>query len=298
MEGYKMKDNIVRRGIRFLAAKGFFRFLPDKPYLKLRYYAHIGRRLDLKNPKTFNEKIQWLKIYDRNPKYTQLVDKYDVREYISEKIGKDYLIPLIKVYNTVDEIDFDKLPNQFVLKCTHDSGGIIICEDKEKLDIEKSKEKLKKHIKKNYYYWGREWPYKNIKPRIICEQLIKDKEHEDLVDYKFMCFDGKVKCSFVCINRNSKNEMNIDFYDREWNKMPFERHYKNSDIVMEKPQHYEKMVSLAENLAQGFKFIRVDFYNVNGKIYFGELTFFPGSGFEEFTPEKYDSILGEWINLQ
>ena len=280
-----------------LAAKGYFNWLPDNIYLKIMFKYRIGYKLNLKKPKTFNEKLQWLKLYNRNPIYTKLVDKNDVREFVKEKIGEEYLIPQIGVYNDVSEIDFSKLPKKFVLKCTHDSGGIIICRNKEELDIEKAKHKLEKHMKKNYFYWGREWPYKDVAPRIVCEEFIEDGEHEDLIDYKFMCFNGKVKCSFVCLNRNSKEGLNVDFYDREWNKMPFERHYKNSNIKLEKPKQYEKMIELSETLASDIPFVRVDFYEVKEKIYFGELTFFPGSGLEEFRPEKYDRMLGDWIKL-
>ena len=280
-----------------LASKGYFNWVPDNIYLKIMFKFRIGYKLNLKEPKTFNEKLQWLKLYNRNPLYTKLVDKNDVRSFIKEKIGEEYLIPQIGVYNEVSEIDFSKLPEKFVLKCTHDSGGIVICKNREKLDLEKSKSKLEKHMKNNYFYWGREWPYKNVKPRIVCEEFIEDGKNEDLIDYKFMCFNGKVKCSFVCLNRNSKEGLNVDFYDREWNKMPFERHYKNSNITLEKPKQYEKMIELSEKLAKDFPFVRVDFYEVKEKIYFGELTFFPGSGLEEFRPEEYDKVLGDWLKI-
>lgn len=280
-----------------LASKGDFNWMKDEIYLKIMFKLRIGYKLNLKNPEKFNEKLQWLKLYNRNPLYTKLVDKNDVREFIKEKIGEEYLIPQIGLYNTVSEINFQKLPKKFVLKCTHDSGGIVICKDKDKLDLEKAKNKLEKHMKNNYFYWGREWPYKNVKPRIVCEEFIEDGKNEDLIDYKFMCFNGKVKCSFVCLNRNSKEGLNVDFYDREWNKMPFERHYKNSSITIEKPKQYEKMIELSEKLAKDFPFVRVDFYEVKEKIYFGELTFFPGSGFEEFRPEQYDKVLGDWLEI-
>ena len=280
-----------------LAIKGYLNWMPDKTYLKIKYRLKIGKKLNLKNPKTFNEKLQWLKLNDRKPIYTKLVDKYEVRKYIQEKIGEEYLIPLIDVYNNVEEINFEKLPNQFVLKCTHDSGGIVICKDKSKLDIEKTKKKLKNAFKRNYFYWGREWVYKDIKPKIICEKYMKEENKDDLTDYKLMCFNGKVKCSFVCLNRNTEKGLSIDFYDRNWNKMPFKRHYPNSNIITSKPDNYERMIELAEILSKEINFVRVDFYEIDGKLYFGELTFFPGSGFEEFIPEKYDTILGEWINI-
>lgn len=281
---------------RFIIDK-VFNMLPDLLYLRLIYFVKIRKKLNLKKPQTFNEKIQWLKLYDRKPLYTQLVDKYEVRKYISKTIGKEYLIPLIGTWERVEDIDFSKLPNQFVLKCTHDSGGIIICKDKSKLDIEATKNKINKTLKKNYYYYGREWPYKNVKIRLICEKYVVDESNEELKDYKFMCFNGKVKCSFVCLNRNSPKGLNVDFYDINWKPMPFERHYPNSGTTISKPNNYDKMVKFAEILSKDIPFVRVDFYEVNGQLYFGEITFYPGSGFEEFNPESYDYLLGQWIQL-
>lgn len=272
-----------------------FKILPDKLFLKVLYKNRLGKKLILDNPTTFNEKIQWLKLYDRNPAYTQMVDKYAVRECISNIIGEEYLIPLIGVYDSFDEIDFNQLPQQFVLKCTHDSGGLVICKDKELLDIEAAKKKINKCLKRNYYYHGREWPYKNIKPRIICEKYMVDESGTELKDYKFMCFNGKAKCLFVCLNRNSLTGLNVDFYDMDWKPMPFERHYPSSGKPIPKPKTFDKMVEFAERLSNGIPFVRVDFYEANDQLYFGELTFHPGSGYEEFTPESYDSLLGSWL---
>lgn len=271
--------------------------IPDKLYLKILYKIVLKKKLDLKNPKTFNEKLQWLKLYDRNPEYTKMVDKYEAKEYVSSIIGEEYIIPTLGVYDKFEDINFDKLPNQFVLKCTHDSGGLAICKNKKELDIDSLKSKIERRLRYQYFYSGREWPYKNIKPRIIIEKYMEDKKNEDLLDYKFMCFNGKVKCSFVCSNRNSEEGLNVDFYDLNWNKMPFERHYKISNVEIEKPKNYELMIKLAEKLSENTIFLRVDFYEINGKVYFGELTFYPGSGCEEFTPEEYDKILGDWIKL-
>lgn len=288
---------ILKKLFLKMAAKGFFNWLPDEQYLKMIYKCRIGRKLNLKNPKTFNEKMQWLKLYNRKTLYTQLVDKYEVRKYIAEKIGKDYLIPQIALYGSVKEINFEELPEEFVLKCTHDSGGIVICKNKNSLDIKKVKKKLNKLMKRNYFYWGREWPYKNIKPRIICEQFIEDKKNKELIDYKFMCFGGEVKCTFVCCGRNSQEGIKISIYDRNWNKMSVGRHNKMSNVVVTKPDKYEQMMQLAEKLSKDFPFLRVDFYEVNEKIYFGELTFFPSSGLEKFEPEEFDTIFGEWIKI-
>lgn len=275
-----------------------FKAIPDAKYLQLKYRLIMGRKLDLKNPKTFNEKLQWLKLNDRRPEYTMLVDKYEVRQHIKETIGEEYLIPLIGVYNNFDEIDFDVLPNEFVLKPNHTSGDVFICRDKSKINYRELKSEVDKWLQRDYYWLHREWPYKNVQPKIVCEKYMVDESGIDLKDYKFMCFNGEVRCSFVGLNRQSETGLNIDFYDLDWELMPFERHYPNSGIKLEKPKNYEKMIRLAELLSSELPFVRVDFYEINGKMYFGELTFYPGSGFEGFTPESYDELLGSWINLK
>lgn len=272
-------------------------FISDKTCLKILFKLKMGKTLNLDNPKTFNEKLQWLKIYQRDSTYSSLVDKYEVRQYIEKSLGADILIPLLGVWDCFEDIDFDQLPSQFVLKCTHDSGGLVICTDKSKLDIAAAKKKINKCLKRNYYYNGREWPYKNIKPKIICEKFMVDESGVELKDYKFLCFNGKVKCSFVCLNRNKSTGLNVDFYDMDWKPMPFERHYSCSDTVISKPINFDKMVEFAEILSKNIPFVRVDFYETNGQLYFGELTFYPGGGFEEFTPESYDYLLGSWMEL-
>lgn len=281
----------------YIIELGIFKYMPDSLFLRIKYYLKMGKMLDLYSPETFNEKIQWLKLYDRKSSYTSLVDKYEVRRLISQNIGESYLIPLLGVWNKFDDIDFSKLPNQFVLKCTHDSGGIIICKDKSNFDIASAKYKINKLLKKNYYYHCREWPYKYVKPRIICEKYMVDESDKELKDYKFMCFSGEVKCSFVCSNRNFKGKLNVTFFDMNWEIMPFERHYPRSNYEIKRPKNFQKMVELAEKLSHDIPFVRVDFYEVDGKIYFGELTFYPGSGYEEFTPVSYDYLLGSWIKL-
>lgn len=283
--------------IPYLGKKGMINWFPDKIYLKLTYYSRIKRSLNFNNPISFNAKLQWLKIYDRNSMYTKLCDKYEVREYIGRKLGEQYLIPLLGVYNNFSEINFEELPDRFVLKCTHDSGGVIICKDKSQFNIEDAKKKMNRWLKRNYYYSTREWPYKNIKPRIICEQYMVDESGTELKDYKLMCFNGKVKCSFVCLNRNSKKGLNVDFYDMDWKLMPFERHYHNSGRIIPKPKNFDKMIKIAEELSKDIPFVRVDLYEINGQVYFGELTLYPGSGFQEFTPESYDYLLGSWLEL-
>lgn len=413
----------------------------DRTYLKWRFRIAMGRKLDLDNPQTFNEKLQWLKLYDRKPEYTVMVDKAKAKEWVAEKIGEEYIIPTLGVWEHFDEIDFNKLPDQFVLKCTHDSGGLVICTDKSKLDIETARKKLTKCLKRNFYWVGREWPYKNVPPRIIAEKYMTDEsgielkdykifnfdgepkliqvdydrfvEHkrnfystdwkyieaaiqyptdpthqinrpkrlekmldlartlaagfphvrtdfyciddhiyfgeltfyhesgfatftpeslgeemgkliklpgggilliindlavfvlreespaanEELKDYKFMCFNGHVKCGFTVTERFSDDGLKVTFFDREWNPLPFERHYPKSATSIPKPYCLERMIELAEKLSDGIPFVRVDFYESGGQIYFGEMTLYPGSGFEEFSPEEWDKTLGDWIEL-
>ncbi len=284
----KIKYNIYKRF--------FIKQIDDRRFLEALYQAAFGRKLDLTSPKTYNEKLQWLKLYNRDPLYTRLVDKYDVKAYVSGIIGEEYIIPSYGIYENFDEIDFAVLPEKFVLKCTHDSGSVVFCTKKQALDITKTKEKLEKRLKNNPFWDSREWPYKNVKPRIICEKLLEKADGTEIVDYKFMCFNGEPKCIFICSNRRN-GKLCVDFYDMEWNHLPFERHYPNSRTEQRKPVEFELMCTLARKLSKGMPHVRVDFYEVDGKVYFGELTFFPGSGVEEFTPEKYDYIIGEWLVL-
>lgn len=285
-----------RKIVLYLNEKGFYWLFSDKFLIKCAYKTYIGNKLDLKKPQTFNEKLQWLKLYDRKPEYTTMVDKVAVKDYVAEKIGSEYIIPTLGVYEKFDDIDFDALPNQFVIKCAHDSGGLVICKDKSKFNIEKAREKINWSQQRKYYHVHREWPYKNVKPRILIEKYMGDNFGE-LNDYKLMCFNGKVRCSFVCSDRFSKSGLHVTFFDREWEKMPFNRHYPCASNSISKPVCYYKMIEFAEKLSKGISFIRVDFYEVNDKLYFGELTFYPGSGFEEFTPNEWDYKFGEWINL-
>lgn len=300
-EKLKLLFNKIKKAIRnpklVILNTKISRFLSDEIFLSLAFQNSIGKTLNLLNPQTFNEKIQWLKLYDRNPLYTTLVDKYEVREYIGRTIGDQYLVPLLGIYDNVEEIDLSKLPNKFVLKCTHDSGTVIICRDKKIFDFFAAKNELKCAQKKQFYYNGREWPYKNIKPRIICEELLINDSQDDLVDYKILCFNGVPKCLFLCLDRRSESGLKVDFYDLDWNPLPFERHYPRSGKIIEKPACFNEMLDLSRKLSKDIPFVRVDFYIVNNQIKFGELTFFPGSGFEEFTPESYDYLLGSWIDL-
>ena len=276
----------------------FDRLLSDKAYLKLMYRACIGKKLNLKDPKTFNEKLQWLKLYDRKPEYVKLVDKHDVKSYVADVIGEEYIIPTLGVWDSFDEIDFDKLPEKFVLKCTHDSGGLVICRDKAKLDLEAAKKKINKSLKRNFYYAAREWPYKNVKPRIIAEQYMEDSKTCELRDYKFYCFDGKPTMLLVASERmNGNKDVKFDFFDSEYNHLDITKGHPNADVTPEKPQNFEKMLELAKILSKGIPFLRVDFYEANGKIYFGELTFYPAGGFEPFEPDRWNFELGKMLEL-
>lgn len=273
------------------------KWIPDALYLKLLYRARTGKKLDLKNPKRFNEKIQWLKLYDRNPEYPNMVDKYEVKKYVSDIFNEDIIIKTLGIWDKFEEIDFESLPDRFVLKCTHDSGGLVICKDKNTFDIDSAREKINKCLKKNYYYQNREWSYRDVKPRIIAEEYMEDNKYKELFDYKLMCFNGKVKCSFTCTERYSEAGLKVTFFDRNWKKLPFERHYYSSKKEIEKPINYGKMVEIAETLAKNIPFVRIDLYEINGKVYFGEMTFYPGSGMEEFRPDEWDYKLGEWLKL-
>ena len=287
-----MGSNAVLRKIKYA-----LRFLPDRAYIQLYYVSRFRRFADLKHPKTFNEKLNWLKLHDHNPLYPTLVDKYEVKQYVAEKIGSEYVIPTLGVWEHFDDIDFDSLPDQFVLKCTHDSEGVVIVRDKEKLDKTAAKQKIEAALRVNFYYIGREWPYKSVRPRIIAEQLLVDPSGDELKDYKLMCFNAEVKCTFVCSNRDSTGGLCINTYDRQWQPMPFGRENPRNPVETEKPVCYEKMVELAQTLSRNISFARVDFYEVDGRPFFGELTFYPGSGMKRFVPESWDDTLGQWLRL-
>ncbi|SNU03307.1 TupA-like ATPgrasp [Prevotellaceae bacterium MN60] len=268
--------------------------LSDRLYIECTWRTKMSYKLDLDNPQTYNEKLQWLKLFDRQPIYTTMVDKYAVKKYVAEIIGEKHIIPTIGVWERPEDIEWDKLPNQFVLKCTHDSGGLVICRDKETLDKKAAIKKLNKSLHNNYYMAGREWPYKNVHRRILAEKFMSD-EFGDLRDYKFFCFNGEPKMMFLLKERSKKARLN--FYDLDFNKLPFERGYPNFDDEVEKPKGWDEMIKLARMLSKNIPQVRVDFYDINGEIYFGELTFSPGSGFETFYPEEWDKTIGEWIKL-
>ena len=280
-----------------MASKGLFNSMDDEKYLKLMFRARMGKKLNLKNPQTFNEKIQWLKLYDRKPEYSSMVDKYEAKKYVADKIGEEYIIPTLGVWNSFDEIDFSSLPNQFVLKCTHDSGGLVICRDKTNFNIEEARRIINKSLNNNYYLWGREWPYKDVKHRIIAEVYMEDHQSSELRDYKFFCFGGVARCFKVDFDRFIEHHAN--YYDVEGNVLNFGETicppiYSRN---IEMPKTISKMQKFAEELSKDIPFLRVDFYDADGQLYFGELTFYPASGMGTFTSDEWDQLLGSWINL-
>jgi len=280
-----------------LASKNIIK-ISDKKYLYLLGQIRLNEKMNLDTPTTFSEKLQWLKIYDRNPRYTKMVDKYEAKKYVASKIGEQYIIPTIGVWDKFEYINFDELPNEFVVKCTHDSGGLVICRNKKELNYDIAKKKINKSLKRNYYNVNKEWPYKNVKPRIIVEKYMKDKKLEKLRDYKYYCFNGEPKYIYVSEGLEHHPTAKISFYDMNYEKAPFGRSdYKEFEEKPEKPLNFEKMKELARILSKDIPFLRVDFYEINEKIYFGELTFTPCTGMMPIKPKEYDKILGDMLEL-
>ena len=273
------------------------RLIPDRIYLQIVYFRHFKKFIDFDNPKTFNEKIQWLKLNYRKEEYTNLVDKYRVKQYITKLIGEEYVIPTLGVWKNVDDIDFKSLPEKFVLKCNNDSGGIVICKNKKDFDEVKAKSFLKERLKNNGYWYGREWPYKNVKPCIIAEKYMEDSISKDLKDYKFFCFNGSMEFFDIDIDRFIEHRSN--YYDRNGNFLPFGKTYCPPDYTkkIEMPKNLDKMIELAETISHNTVLSRIDFYEIDGQVYFGDITFYPGSGFSPFTDEKWDYKLGDMIDL-
>lgn len=285
-----LRDYIVRAN-----EKGLFNWLPDKSFLYLLYWARLGKKLNLNDPRTFNEKLQWLKLYNRNPEYTAMVDKCEAKRYIASVVGEEYVVPMLGVWDRFEDINFDTLPHQFVLKSTHDSGGFVICRDKQRLNFKDLEYRFGKSLKKNYYYHSREWPYKNVKPRIIAEEYIEDTADDALTDYKFYCFNGIPRIMYIA--KDHGKEPFTDFFDMEFNHLPIVIQDPNAAVAPPKPEHFEKMKRFAALLSQNIPCLRVDFYEVNGRLYVGELTFFDGSGFETIEPEEWALRMGDWIKL-
>jgi len=291
------KKLIPNRDIRLKLLK-LTDFLPDKLMIKLQYRIATGRKLNLRKPVRFTEKLQWYKLYHRDHLMTQCSDKYSVREYIISKGYSDILVPLYGVYEKAEDIDFDNLPNKFVLKTTNGSHTNILCDDKSILDIETTRKTLNKWLNAWNGKVGREWSYHNIKPRIICEKYLDKDTNNDLIDYKFFCFNGEPYCLYVIVERFLQGGIKLGIYDTKFEKLA----YRRSDIRgmvsdVEKPKNFEKMVEIAKDLSKDFPHVRVDFYNIDGEIYFGELTFYDGSGYKGYVPDEFDFILGEKFKL-
>lgn len=272
--------------------------LPDKMYVQIKYYLRKRKPLNLRQPKTFNEKLLWLKLYDHNPEYTTMVDKYEAKQYVSDRIGKEHIIPTLGVWNCFDDIDFETLPEQFVLKCTHDSGGLVICRDKSTFDKKSARKKIEASLKTNYYYEGREWPYKNVKPRIIAEKYMEDGSSKNLTDYKFYCFNGTPKYLYVSTGLENHATASISFLTLDWKFAPFGRSdYKPFTELPPKPTKFDEMLKIAARLSAGYKFLRVDLYQIENQIYFSEYTFYPCGGMMPFDPPEWDEELGKLIDL-
>lgn len=271
-------------------------FKNDELYLKLQYFFYLKRWPNIKNPRTYNEKLLWLKLHNKKREYSIMVDKYEVKGYVREILGEEYIIPTLGIYNKFNEIDFQTLPDKFVLKCTHDSGGVFICNDKKHFDINKVRRKIDESLKKNFYYDFREYPYKDVSPRIIVEQFMVDESGVELKDYKFFCFNGEPRMLLLASDRSNGTRMN--FYDMNFALLPvYRKEHPNSNDFITKPKGFEEMIKLAKILSKDIPHVRVDFYDINGKIYFGELTFFSASGLVPFYPQEWNEIIGNWLIL-
>lgn len=269
----------------------------DKTYVSMKFKAVLGEKCEFTHPETFNEKLQFVKLYDRNILYTKLVDKYEVKKIVAEKVGPQYVIPTIGIYNSFEEIDFNTLPNQFVIKTTHDSGGVVICCDKTNFNIDKAKIIINNSLNNNFFYRSREWPYKDVPHRIIVEEYLQDENSEDLVDYKLQCFDGKVDNILVCIGRHTESGVRYYYFDRNWNFLDYSLSPKLTEAIP-CPSNLDEMIHISEEMASKLPEVRVDLYDVNGKIYFGEMTFYSQGGFDPSITVEADYILGEKLNIQ
>lgn len=290
------KMNFFQRVILFMTHRLVY-LLPDLLYLKIKFRLVAGYKLNFDNPQSFNEKLQWLKLNDIHREYSNMVDKASAKDYVALKVGAKYIIPTYGVYDSVYDIDWASLPNQFVLKSTGDSGGVVVCKDKEKLDVQRTIKGLKARARMSYYVYNKEYPYKYIKPRYIAEAYLVDESGYELKDYKFFCFNGVPRFVQIDFDRYTSHKRNV--YDVDWNLLDLQIKFpKGHERVFEKPANYEEMLYVAGKLSEGIPHVRVDLYNVNGKIYFGEMTFFHGSGMECFSPVEWDYKFGEYINLE
>lgn len=281
--------------IIYLMNKNFFFFLSDKLFLKWKFKILMGYKLDLNNPQTFNEKLQWLKLYDRKPTYTKMVDKYEAKEYVKNIIGEEHIIKTLGIYNSFEEIDFEKLPNQFVIKPTHTSGDVYICTDKSNINYKELENKIKKWLKRKYFYIHREWPYKNVKPRIIIEEYLSDLKEGSLLDYKIFMFNEKLAYFLICSDRNTN--LKFTFFDKNGKFINMTQDGEPNDKKLSLPDNYKEMVAMAKRISKGTIESRIDFYDINGKIYFGEITFFASAGFGKFEPNEWDKKIGDMLKL-
>jgi len=272
------------------------RFIPTKPYLKMVYRIKTGKKLNLKNPVGFNEKLNWLKINDVHPEYTDYVDKIKVRDIVKEKLGEDICFPLLGQWERYEDIDFSKLPDQFVLKCNHDSGSVKIVKDKSTINHEEFAKFYKSRLKMNPYTIGREYPYKKVKSMIMAEKYMVPEGARDIEDYKFFCFNGEPEIMFVATERS--RDCKFDFYDMNFNHLDIVTIHPQSGKILPKPVSFDRMKEIASVLSKGIKAVRIDLYEIDGKIYFGEYTFFHGGGFYLFTPEEWEKKLGDLIDVQ
>lgn len=272
------------------------KMLDDMAFIEYMWFVNTGFWLDINNPKSFNEKIQWLKLYNRKTQYTNMVDKYEAKKYVSERLDQDCIIPTLGIWNTPEDINFENLPQKFVLKCTHDSGSVFICKDKKTFDVERVKKQLQEALNRNYYEKYREWPYRDVKPRIIAEQLLEDESSDDVMDYKIHCFNGVPKLIQVDYDRFTNHKRNI--YDAEWTYLDVEILYKtDKGHIIERPRKLEEMLMMASKLSEDMPYIRIDFYYINERIFFGEMTFHHGAGYEPIRPESFGREMGDWIDL-
>lgn len=295
-------ENIInnpKKILMFFLEKGILNWMPDYQYLKVLYWVHEGKKLNLDKPTTLKEKLQWLKLYNRKPEYTIMVDKYEVKKYVASLFGDKYVIPTIGVWDAPEEINFEKLPKKFVLKCNHNSGlGMCICKDKENLDLNKVRKNLKRGLRQNYYKLGREWPYKNVKRKIICEQYLENEDGSPLVDYKFYCYGGEPRYFMYSLGeadhnvRNHKFDMELHSIDYLFKKIPA---IKIEEIDL--PSNIGEMIEIVKVLCKGFPHIRIDLYNINGKIYFGEMTFYTSSGFINIDSMEFSQKMADLIDL-
>ena len=296
---YKVICALISPNRRFaaLGTRGFYASMPDEEYLKRMYRCQMGRELDLSNPVRFTEKLQWLKLYDRRPEYTLMADKYEAKKIIAERAGEEYVIPTLGVYDSFGEIDFASLPDSFVLKCTHDSGSVIVVADKSKFNMRSAEKILSNGLKRNYYLPAREWIYKDIKPRIIAEQYLETLASQSITEYKIFCFDGKPGLILVCKGKAHATGRTNDFYDLDFNHIPVTGSNPNSPVPDTKPDEYDEMLEVARKLSVGIPQVRIDLYLADGRIYVGEITLCNDAGYTHFKPEIYDEKFGAMIHL-